>query len=114
MAGSRIFRSIVPTLLGLLFLAWLPASAASGPEDPFLFQAEEILSLSDLSDQGEPDGDGWSDGEDGPDPWCRSATADGLVCGPTGSNFRRGEPKAVHFAGLPGSRRATGPPLRRS
>jgi len=114
LAGSRIFRSLVPTLLGLLFLAWLPAGGAAGPEDPLLFQVEEALSLTDLSDQGETGWGGWSDGEDGPDQTWRSFAADGLVSGTAGTQLCRKEPIAIFLAGLLGARHATGPPVLRS
>jgi hypothetical protein len=113
LARSRNFLFLAQAVIGLLFLAWLPAMGDAGSENPFLFQTEEVFSLSDPSNIGEPDRDGWGDGENGPDA---PALAIGSRSNPdvNGRRIRQGLPAAVLLANLFGARHATGPPGRRS
>ncbi|WP_243369471.1 hypothetical protein [Microvirga solisilvae] len=99
-------RVILQTLLGLLFLAWLPACANASPESPFLLQLEETLSLSDLSDGGEPD-------------WGEEGDFDALipprdVCcsriGEIGGSVRPSAADTLSLATFMSRRHATGPP----
>jgi hypothetical protein len=110
LARSRNFPFLVQAVIGLLFLAWLPAMGDAGSENPFLFQTEEVFSFSDPSAIGEPDRDGW-DGEDGPDA---SALAIGSRSNSDvhGRHIRKALPAAVLLANLFGARHATGPPGR--
>lgn len=104
-------RHLLQLLLGLLFLAWLPACGDAGSEGPFLLQIEETLSLSSLSDGGEPECNEWSGGEGGPDllgllpgVCCSSLLVNGKSIRLSGS-FR---PRLAEFLSV---RHATGPPV---
>lgn len=110
MALSRISRPILQILLGLLFLAWLPAMEAAAAESPFLFQVEEALSLSDLSDSGEAERGEGIDGEGSRDALilphvigCSSAEVHG-------KSIHQNVAGKLHPADFLSVRHATGPP----
>jgi cell division protein FtsW (lipid II flippase) len=112
LARSRISFTIVQTLLGLIFLAWLPAIDQADSGASFPIQLEETLLLSDLSDIGEADREAfpgeWNDGKGSSDALVPAGTA--LATGGTlgqGNHFSPRQP--VRFNVL-GSLRATGPP----
>jgi hypothetical protein len=112
LARSRISFSIVQTLLGLIFLAWLPAIDHANAGTSFLIQLEETLLLSDLSDAGEADREAFpderGDGKGSPDALVPAglSPATGRTLG-QGNRFSPRPP--VRFNVL-GSLRATGPP----
>jgi hypothetical protein len=111
LARSRISFSIVQALLGLIFLAWLPAIDQANSGTSLLIQLEETL-LSDLSDSGEADReagpDEWSDGKGSSNALVPAGLA--LAKESTLGQACRFSPcQAVNFNVL-GSVRATGPP----
>ncbi|WP_047187069.1 hypothetical protein [Microvirga vignae] len=114
MARPRIFLLLVQALLGLLFLAWLPAIGDAGLESSFPFQLEETLSLSDPPDNGETDPetcrDGRSGGEGGPDALILPNILCRPILGVNGQGIRQVVPDAVLPAHLLGAPHATGPP----
>jgi hypothetical protein len=112
LARSRISFSIVQALLGLIFLAWLPAIDHANSGTSLLIQLEETLLLSDVSDSGEADResspDEWSDGKGSSDALAPAGIA--LATGGTLGQGNRFSPcQPVNFNVL-GSLRATGPP----
>ena len=112
LARSRISFSIVQALLGLIFLAWLPAIDHANSGASLLIQLEETLLLSDVSDSGEADResspDEWSDGKGSSDAFVPAGIA--LATGGTLGQGNRFSPcQPVNFNVL-GSLRATGPP----
>ena len=112
LARSRISFSIVQALLGLIFLAWLPAIDHANSGTSLLIQLEETLLLSDVSDSGEADReagpDEWSDGKGSSDALVPAGIA--LAKESTlGQGCRFSPCQPVNFNVL-GSLRATGPP----
>jgi len=55
LARSRLHRFIAQALLGLLLFAWLPV--AEGASSPFLNDPGQVLSLTELPDGAEADGE---------------------------------------------------------
>ncbi len=111
LARPRIHRFIAQALLGLLLFAWLPV--AEGASSPFLNDPAQVLSLAELPDGAEADGeacgDAFEDGDGGLDP-----ALIGSPCRPSDDLARQrlnlSVPGAILIAGLSGVPHATGPP----
>ena len=105
MAQPRILRFLTQALLGLLLVAWLPAVVGEAADGPFLPQIEDAFFPSVLSDDGEPDRDGWSDGKG---PLLSNAACE--LAGMQGREIRQGTSETNPFLNLLDAWRATGPP----
>ncbi|MBM6579092.1 hypothetical protein ILT44_02765 [Microvirga sp. BT689] len=110
MARFRIQCLIAQALLGLLLFAWLPAIDGASP--PFLDDLGQVLSLAELPERGEADGEACPDAfEDGGglDDIVLPGSSCSLTLSAAGQGWRRSI-EAVGVPALPGVPHATGPP----
>jgi hypothetical protein len=109
LARFRIQWLIAQALLGLLLFAWLPAIDGAG--SPFLDEFGQVLSLAELPERGEADGEACPDafGDGGLD----DIVLPGSSCSPMRSAAGQGGRRSIKAIGaptLPGTLHATGPP----
>jgi hypothetical protein len=110
LARFRIQCLIAQALLGLLLFAWLPA--IDGASSPFLADLGQVLSLAELPEGGEADGEACPDAfEDGGglDDIALPGSSCNLMRSAAGQGWRRSI-KAIGVPALPGALHATGPP----
>jgi hypothetical protein len=112
LARPRIHRFIAQALLGLLLFAWLPV--AEGASSPFLNDPAQVLSLAELPDGAEADGeacgDAFEDGDGGLDDLVITGSTGRLSDDLARRRLNLSIPGAVLIAGLSGVPHATGPP----
>jgi len=112
LARPRIHQLVAQALLGLLLFAWLPV--AEGASSPFLNDPGQVLTLAELPDGAEADGehcrDAFEDGDGGLDDLVLAGPARHRRDGLAGQRLRLNVPGAVLIAGLSGVPHATGPP----
>ncbi len=113
LARPRISFAIVQALLGLIFLAWLPAMNHAGAETPFPLQLEKALLLIDWSDSGETERENgpeeWSDGDGTLEAFVSAGVACLVLMNGQGPGAAIDRWQFINF-NLLGSLRATGPP----
>ena len=109
LARFRIQCLLAQALLGLLLFAWLPAIDGASP--PFLNDLGQVLSLAELPERGEADGEACPDAfEDGGlDDIVLPGSSCSLTRDAAGQGWRRSI-RAIGVPALPGVLHATGPP----
>lgn len=112
LARSRLHRFIAQALLGLLLFTWLPV--AEGASSPFLNDPGQVLSLTELPDGAEADGEACRDAFEDGDGGLDDLVLTGAPCRFSDAFVRQrlpwSIPGAVLIAGLSGVPHATGPP----
>ncbi len=113
LARPRVSFAIVQALLGLMFLAWLPAIDHAGAETSFPLQLEKAFLLIDGSDSGETERESgpeeWSDGDGTSEVFAPADGACPLLINARGAGAGIDPWRFINF-NLLGSLRATGPP----